>query len=579
MFNFGGKKKADATPAAPDAAGGDDGPIQALSSAPEPSSGSAQQGGGGGNKSVHGFDSSALERAAKAAKDLERNKNATQILDLTKTQEITKQKQAEADRKKYEAYSHELAIKRAHEEEQIAQRTMHKQTEQEKLRAEYKDQLERQKIIDQINAQRQLADEERQKAEQSTLRMEEVRRKTLEYEAELRQQTELAKVKAETEGSILKERKNHDLVRDKIKLEKEEERNTYMEGLKLSLKSIGEGISEFSTNKEKLTNVGTFLAATAIAIYGGRAVIGVTSRIVEARIGKPSLVRETSRGFKSMLGFGGSNADVMASVVLENNLSERLKRIAISASNTKSNRAAFRHLLLFGPPGTGKTMFAKGLAQRSGMDYAIMTGGDIAPLGKDGVTEIHKLFDWANASKKGVVIFVDEADAFLRKRSTEKISEDMRNALNAFLYRTGESSKKFMIVYASNQPEQFDWAINDRIDEMVEFSLPGADERFRMIKQYIDQMLRNVTDGAKPITLGDFDDALIHDIVKQTKGYSGREINKLVIAWQAAAYGNVNAFIDESVMRKVLAESKESKRQKQGWLSKEEIANLTRDKI
>ncbi len=222
-------------------------------------------------------------------------------------------------------------------------------------------------------------------------------------------------------------------------------------------------------------------------------------------------------------------------------------------------------------------MFAKGLAHRSGMDYAIMTGGDIAPLGKDAVTEIHKLFDWANASKKGVVIFVDEADAFLRKRSTEKISEDMRNALNAFLYRTGEASKKFMVVYASNQPEQFDWAINDRIDEMVEFALPGSDERFKMINQYIDQLLRKTDGGSKSITLGDISDNFLHDVVKQTKGYSGREINKLVIAWQSAAYGNVNAFLDEAMMRKVLAESKETKRQKQGWLSKEEIANMTRD--
>jgi ATPase family AAA domain-containing protein 3A/B len=575
MFNFGNKKKADATPT-PAPEGGDvDGPITPLSS----SAGGVAAGGkpDGGKSGAYAFDSSALERAAKAAKELEKNKNANQIIDLTKTQEVTKQKQAEADRAKFSAYQQELAIKRAQEEEQIAQRTMQKQTEQEKLRADYRDQLERQKIIDQINAQRQLADEERQKAEESTRRMEELKKKTLEYESELRQQTEMAKVKAETEGRIMQERKNHDLLRDKIKLEQEEQRTTYMEGLKLSLKSIGEGLTEFSTNKEKLTNVGTFLAGTAIAIYGGRAVIGVTSRIVEARIGKPSLIRETSRGFKSMIGLGSSSTDALANVVLENNLSERLKRIAVSAANTKSNRAAFRHLLLFGPPGTGKTMFAKGLAQRSGMDYAIMTGGDIAPLGKDGVTEIHKLFDWANASKKGVVIFVDEADAFLRKRSTEKISEDMRNALNAFLYRTGESSKKFMIVYASNQPEQFDWAINDRIDEMVEFTLPGTEERFRMIKQYIDQMLKNVSDGGKPITLGEFDDNLIHDIVKQTKGYSGREINKLVIAWQSAAYGNANAFIDEAMMRKVLAESKESKRQKQSWLSKEEIANMTRD--
>lgn len=48
-----------------------------------------------------------------------------------------------------------------------------------------------------------------------------------------------------------------------------------------------------------------------------------------------------------------------------------------------------------GPPGTGKTLFAKGLARHSGLEYAIMTGGDIAPLGRDAVTEMHKVFDWA----------------------------------------------------------------------------------------------------------------------------------------------------------------------------------------
>jgi ATPase family AAA domain-containing protein 3A/B len=74
----------------------------------------------------------------------------------------------------------------------------------------------------------------------------------------------------------------------------------------------------------------------------------------------------------------------------------------------------------------------------SGMDYALLSGGDVGPLGKDGVTAIHKVFDWAHASRKGLVLFLDEADAFLRKRTAEKMSEEMRSALNAFLYRTGE---------------------------------------------------------------------------------------------------------------------------------------------
>ena len=43
--------------------------------------------------------------------------------------------------------------------------------------------------------------------------------------------------------------------------------------------------------------------------------------------------------------------------------------------------APLRNFLFYGPPGTGKTLFAKKLALNSGLDYAIMTGADVAPLG------------------------------------------------------------------------------------------------------------------------------------------------------------------------------------------------------
>ena len=46
---------------------------------------------------------------------------------------------------------------------------------------------------------------------------------------------------------------------------------------------------------------------------------------------------------------------------------------------------------------------------------------------------------------------------------------------------------RFMLVLASNQPEQFDWAINDRLDEMVGFDLPGLEERERMVRLYFDK--------------------------------------------------------------------------------------------
>jgi len=540
-------------------------------------------------QSVHGFDPSALERAAKAARELDKSPNAKAGIQAILAAESTKQKEHESERAKFQAMQQELAIRRVQEEEQSASRTLEKQTQHERQRAEYKDQLERKRMVDQINAQRHLAEEERQKAEQSLARQEEIRRKTLEHEAQLRQQTEMARIKAETEGRITQERKNHDLIVEKKKLEAKEYRETVLEGIKLAGSTIGTGIQEFVSDRTKLANTAGVVTLVAFGVYTARISTGVVGRYVESRLGKPSLVRDTSR--TSLLHMAKNPystirklleshkaEDALKDIVLEPTLESRLKRVAVSTANTKRNRAPYRHLLLHGPPGTGKTMFAKGLARDSGLEYAIMTGGDIAPLGKDAVTEIHKMFDWARTSRKGVLIFVDEADAFLRKRSTERISEDMRNALNAFLYRTGEATDKFMLVYASNQPEQFDWAINDRIDEMVEFTLPSFDERRRMIEQYIHKYLLNPAPGSKHIVVLDgVDDATLNAFAHATEGFSGREISKLAIAWQAAAYGNENATIDDAMLAKVLEESKDSKRQKMSWISPADAEKLIKN--
>ena len=46
-----------------------------------------------------------------------------------------------------------------------------------------------------------------------------------------------------------------------------------------------------------------------------------------------------------------------------------------------------------------------------------------------------------------------------------------------------------MLVLASNQPEQFDWAINDRMDDVVSFELPSLSERERMVRLYFDMFV------------------------------------------------------------------------------------------
>uniref|UniRef100_A0A7S2JW30 AAA+ ATPase domain-containing protein n=1 Tax=Leptocylindrus danicus TaxID=163516 RepID=A0A7S2JW30_9STRA len=548
---------------------------QSLSQTMMPENAPKSKSSGGGN--VTGFDPEGLERAAKAARDLDNSRNAKAAIELIKTQELTKQHESAAKRAEMDAYSQQLRSQNIEKEAEEARKTLDSQTQHERYRAEYQDELERKRQVEMLNAQKYMQEEQLKKQEEMVARQEAMKRKTAEYEAELRTKTELAKAEAEANGRIKQERMNHDLILEKLRLEAVERRDTVLKAVADGGKMIGEGLASYMDDQEKLRNTALVISGIAAGIYTAKVGTGVAGRFIEARLGKPSLVRETSRltaaqAVKSPIQFlkstfGSKSAvDAMEGVVLESNLDSQLRKIAVSTANTKRNKAPFRHLLLHGPPGTGKTLFAKNLAKHSNLEYAILTGGDIAPLGRDAVTELHKLFDWAHTSRRGLLLFVDEADAFLQSRNKKTdISEDQRNALNAFLYRTGTETDKFMMVYASNQPSQFDEAVTDRIDEMVEFGLPALDERRRMIAMYMDRYLLHPS-AAKKITLEDgVGEAEIDEVAQQTEGFSGRAISKLAIAWQAAAYGTTGAVLDREALFAVLDHHKKNMRTKEEW--------------
>jgi ATPase family AAA domain-containing protein 3A/B len=154
----------------------------------------------------------------------------------------------------------------------------------------------------------------------------------------------------------------------------------------------------------------------------------------------------------------------------------------------------------------------------------------------------------------------------------DQISEDLRASLNAFLYRTGEQSNKFMLVLASNKPEQFDYAINDRLDEIVNFTLPSVEERKRMIYYYFDKYLLKAAKGAKEIKLDKFDfSAKCAQLAAKTEGFSGREISKLIVACQAGAYSSEDGTLTEKMIDEKLALALASHEKKMEWRSVEEV--------
>ena len=135
-------------------------------------------------------------------------------------------------------------------------------------------------------------------------------------------------------------------------------------------------------------------------------------------------------------------------------------------------------------------MAAERLARCCGLDYAIMSGGDVLPLGAAAVTEIHEVFRWAKRSRRGVLLFIDEAECVLQSRdSGDKMGEEVRSALNALLHQTSSQSTKFMMVLATNRPEDLDAAVLDRVDDALEFPLPEFRERERLLLSHFSQCI------------------------------------------------------------------------------------------
>ena len=205
------------------------------------------------------------------------------------------------------------------------------------------------------------------------------------------------------------------------------------------------------------------------------------------------------------------------------------------------------------------------------MDYAILSGADFSQF-KDGegITELHKLFDWANNSKKGLIIFIDEADACFRDRAT--LDKDGVNLVNAFLSHTGCSSDKFMIILATNYEDELDAAVRSRIHKKFPFMLPALEERFKIIKLKLKKyVIDDVRAYNKESVLVEerltvdtaLTDAFWMEIAKKIDGFSGRDIDQAVSEMRMRAYRSgknvLTVDIVESVITDKIAQIKKDK--------------------
>ncbi|CAL9756406.1 unnamed protein product, partial [Musa acuminata subsp. burmannicoides] len=501
-----------------------------------------------------GFDPEALERGAKALRKINSSPQAKKVFELMRKQEETKQVELAAKKAEFQAMQaqHETA---EHESQRARNQELVKMQEESSIRQE---QIRR-ATEEQIQAQRRQTEREKAELERETIRVRAL--------AEAEGRAHEAKLAEDVNRRMLIERANA-------------EREKWISAINTTFEHIGGGLRAILTDQNKLVIAVGGVTAVAAGIYttreGARVLWGYVDRI----LGQPSLIRESSRGKYPWSGFfsrmvssasnkmtkgndAGKKVTGFGDVILNPSLQKRIEQLASATANTKIHQAPFRNMLFYGPPGTGKTMAARELAHKSGLDYALMTGGDVAPLGSQAVTKIHQLFDWAKKSKRGLLLFIDEADAFLCERNKTYMSEAQRSALNALLFRTGDQSKDIVLVLATNRPGDLDSAVADRIDEVLEFPLPEEEERYKLLKLYLDKYIARAGDSKsswfglyrpqqQKIVIKGISDDVIREAAAKTEGFSGREIAKLMASVQAAVYGSKDCELGSDLFREVV---------------------------
>lgn len=248
-------------------------------------------------------------------------------------------------------------------------------------------------------------------------------------------------------------------------------------------------------------------------------------------------------------------------------LNERMSDLTNAIRNTKKNDGFFQNALLYGTPGTGKTMVTKAIAKNSNMDYILMSGGDLPQYIKRGehVPEFNKLMDSAEKSSNPTIIFIDEVESFGRKR--DHLSPEMIELQNAFLNRTGSPSKKYMIIMATNRPEDLDPAVLSRMDHKIHVPPPELQERKKIIRIYAQYFF---TDDEVKIF---FNERKCSYLARITTGFSGRALFKMFNCIQMKKFSSSDNVLTHQMIEKTAHDLIEQEREiyKQthrfGWLT------------
>lgn len=185
--------------------------------------------------------------------------------------------------------------------------------------------------------------------------------------------------------------------------------------------------------------------------------------------------------------------DVAGNYEAKESLQEIVDFIKNPEKYSKFNARMPKGVMLYGSPGTGKTLMAKAMAGEAGVPFYAVSGSDFVQVYAGlGAGRIRNLFKKAKKSGKSV-IFIDEIDAIGKKRMNGNMrgSDEGDRTLNALLTEMSgfADDSGIVVVAATNRIDTLDSALlrPGRFDRQIEIMLPDRNARKDILKLYLSK--------------------------------------------------------------------------------------------
>lgn len=189
---------------------------------------------------------------------------------------------------------------------------------------------------------------------------------------------------------------------------------------------------------------------------------------------------------------------------------------------TSTGLKAPKGVLLVGPPGVGKTMLAKAIANEAGVPFYALSGGDFQSMWAGvGANRVRAVYEQARRSGKPAIVFIDEIDALGAKRGIDLgggAIQDSNKTLNQFLVELdGFGKHKVLTIGATNNPSMLDAALlrPGRFDRRIDVPLPNLEGREAILNHYLKKL---TTDESVSVL----------DIARMTVFSSGADLANIV---------------------------------------------------